>query len=431
MDKVCIVGMGYVGMTLAMHAARNGYEVHGIEIHEETYNLIKSGKTHFHEPGLDELLQTSLNKKFFIYSDVPDDQSFDVVIITVGTPLDGENIKSPNINILNNAIESIKHIINKDNLLILRSTIPVGLTRETSEIIGKLNNINPHVSFCPERTAEGRALSELRSLPQIISGINEESKAKAKIFFEPLVDEIIESSSLEEAELIKLFNNTYRDSIFAISNTFNKIAQFYGVDGSSVINNANLNYPRSMIPKPGFVAGPCLEKDAYILSSRMNDDYLKDFIIKIRNANENLEVTFAEVLSNILSSDSSLNVLISGIAFKGVPQTNDLRGSSSVRILDQLKNFNDQITIHDFMNTKETLEKSTGYKSIKPEDFNLSNKEKFDLIVVLNNHPFYKNTSSKNFVNYQIDIGAKVIDVWDVMELVDHKTISNVFIDSK
>lgn len=431
MLKVCIVGLGYVGMTLAMHSARSGYEVHGIEILEETFNSISNGKTNFHEPGLDELLSTSLGNNFFVYKDVPRDQEFDIVIITVGTPLVDAKSKKPNIGILENAINSVMHLINEDNLLILRSTIPVGLSREISKNILGSKGIVANISFCPERTAEGRALSELRSLPQIISGINKDSADRARIFFEPLVDEIIESSSLEEAELIKLFNNTYRDSVFAISNTFNKIAQFYGVDGSTVINNANLNYPRSSIPKPGFVAGPCLEKDAYILSSRMDEDHLKDFIKKIRYANESLEISFADKLLNIIKLNNKMNVLISGIAFKGIPQTNDLRGSSSIKILERLESCKNQIIIHDFMNKKRNLEEFTGFKSLDSEDFCKSNKQNYDLIVILNNHPSYKNLSSKEFVNAQINKGAKVIDSWDIMELTGQKTISNLFISDQ
>ena len=218
-----------------------------------------------------------MNKSFFISKHIPEELTFDYFVVTVGTPLAKTGLKIPNMSVLDNSIKSIAPHVTSESLVILRSTIPVGSSRMTERHICKINGLNSiNISFCPERTAEGSALTELRALPQVISGNTNKAILKAKAFFEHLVDEIVCASSLEEAELTKLFNNTYRDAIFAIANTFNKIAQSFNVDGMAAINNANYNYPRSSIPKPGFVAGPCLEKDAYILSSEMKDGDLKD-----------------------------------------------------------------------------------------------------------------------------------------------------------
>ena len=128
-----------------------------------------SGNTYFHEPGLDELLKLSINKNFFVHKKIPQNENFDIFIITVGTPLVmGE--KKPNMEVLDNAISSISNFINEDTLLILRSTIPVGTSTDIMKIgyKNKLSSLN--VSFCPERTAK-KPLVELQSLPQIISVI--------------------------------------------------------------------------------------------------------------------------------------------------------------------------------------------------------------------------------------------------------------------
>ena len=142
---------------------------------------------------------------------------------------------------------------------------------------------------------------------------------------------------LVRKELIKLFNNTFRDSLFSIANTFNHIAQSFGLDGKNVINIANHNYPRSFIPKPGFVAGPCLEKDAYILATNIKDEPSKTSLLSARINNENLEVKFANKLKEIISSNKVNSILMTGMAFKGNPPTNDTRGSSSINILNHLK----------------------------------------------------------------------------------------------
>lgn len=427
-QKICVVGLGYVGLTLAMHAARKGYEVHGIEILDATYDIVASGNTYFHEPGLDELLKLSINKNFFAHKKIPQNENFDVFIITVGTPLImGE--KTPNMDVLDNAISSVSNFINEDTLLILRSTIPVGTSADIARKLTNKNKLSSlNVSFCPERTAEGKALVELQSLPQIISGNNNEAVRKSRLFFENLSDEVVEAGSLEEAELIKLFNNTYRDASFAIANTFNLIAQSFNLDGSAVINISNYNYERSSIPKPGFVSGPCLEKDAYILSSNMENGHLKDFLLGIRKANENMEERVTNFIKEVFSKSLSAKILISGIAFKGVPQTNDLRGSSAIKILDCLTEHASQITVHDFMNSQNELSVASKMKSIGPEEiFDLSTIT-YDYVFILNNNPQYTSLRMQEFVAHQISNGAKIIDTWDVMKLSKQLTLSNLFI---
>jgi len=427
-QKVCVVGLGYVGLTLAMHAARNGYEVHGIEILDATYDVIASGNTYFHEPGLDELLKLSINKSFFVHKEIPKDESFDIFIITVGTPLAvGE--KLPNMGVLDDAISSISPFVNEETLVVLRSTIPVGASAKmAAKIIGANTLPSINISFCPERTAEGKALVELQSLPQIISGNNKVALKKARQFFESLADEVVVAGSLEEAELIKLFNNTYRDASFAIANTFNQIAQSFNVDGLAAIDKANYNYARSLIPKPGFVAGPCLEKDAYILSSNMPDGDLKDFLLSIRKANENVEAELGDYIKNIFVNNEHAKILITGLAFKGLPQTNDLRGSSALKVLNQLSEYADQITIHDFMNSKEELIKAISMNSISSDEMFEKNNLSYDYIFILNNNPQYKGLRMLEFISRQIAAGATIIDTWDVMKLPDQFTLSNLFI---
>ena len=426
--KICIVGLGYVGLTLAMHSVRNGYEVHGIEILDDTFDIISSGSTHFYEPGLNELLKISLGTSFHVHKNIPNKVNFDVFIVTVGTPLlTGQ--KTPNIEVLYNAVESIAPFVSEDNLVILRSTIPVGTSRLVAEKILKSQNLNSvNVSFCPERTAEGQALVELQSLPQIISGNSDKSACQAREFFETLADEVVEANSLEEAELIKLFNNTFRDASFAIANTFNQIAQSFSVDGAAVINKANYKYARSAIPKPGFVAGPCLEKDAHILSSGMPDGDLKNFISSIRNANENLEKMVADYISKYLQQNKASKVLLTGIAFKGLPQTNDLRGSSALNIVTGLAKHAANLTVHDFMNSKEELAKQVDLKSVGPDEIFNNSVIRYDCIVILNNHPKYKSLQMMDFISKQIQKGAFVIDSWGVMGLSNQLTLTNLFI---
>lgn len=430
MAKVCILGLGYVGLTLALHAAKNGYEVHGVEILESTRDRISRGQAHFHEPGLEELLRSVLGDTFYVHPEVPVDIDFDVYIISVGTPLSNTSEKAPNLDILDRSVLDVAQKIRYSDLLILRSTIPVGTSRIIEHRIlseSALDSVN--VSFCPERTAEGSALVELEFLPQVVSGNNLNALELAKNFFSSMCAEIIEASSLEEAELTKLFNNVYRDAIFSIANTFNKIAQSYGVDGTAAIHNANYNYPRSNIPKPGFVAGPCLEKDAYILASNMSEGALKDSILALRSANESLEIDVAAFIQKHLEEKPDSRVLISGIAFKGVPPTNDLRGSSGVKILNSLTDYANRVFVHDFMNPAEELQKhlNPNFNIVDASDFS-SCEADIDLIVVLNNHEGYRSSKFLEFAKSLKDDGGSIFDAWNVTDINKALTLSNFLI---
>ena len=260
--RIGIIGLGYVGLTLALAAATKGIDVYGIELSQHIKNCLKENKAHFYEPGLDNLIQRYNNKMFHVVEEFPQDVKFDIFIITVGTPLKEGEDKTPNLEYIKTACMSIKEVYDGTQLVILRSTVSVGTTRKIvlpflSELSRKsIEEI--YISMCPERTIEGKAVEELMKLPQVISGNNERALEIAQKFFRKMTPCVIEADSLEEAELIKLYCNAYRDMTFAIGNAFCMAAQEFGVDGVLAIEHANYGYIRSNIAKPGFVAGPCL-----------------------------------------------------------------------------------------------------------------------------------------------------------------------------
>lgn len=427
--QICIIGMGYVGLTLAIHAAEKNFTVHGVEISDKIYKNISNGVSHFFEPELDIILRRHINRNFFIYKRIPSKIKFDAIIISVGTPVSFNDSNRPTLTHLDNSVETILPHISEKTLLVLRSTVPVGTTRKIAKKLRKyFNGKTTDISFCPERTAEGQALEELEKLPQVVSGNTPSALKKAVDLFSPLSDEVLSCTSLEEAELIKLFNNTFRDSLFSISNTFNHIAQSFGLDGKNVIDIANHNYPRSFIPKPGFVAGPCLEKDAYILATNIKDEPSKTSLLSARINNENLEVKFANKLKEIISSNNINNILMTGMAFKGNPPTNDTRGSSSINILNHLKIVSNKIVIHDFMNTKRELKEISICNSVETTEL-LRNDTlvNYELVVILNNHPSYKSTAFKKFIDRQVAKQSIIIDVWDVLSLESKLTLTNIF----
>lgn len=407
-----IIGLGYVGLTLAIAAADCGVTVYGTEVNPHIKDCLARNKAHFFEPGLDKLIEAHNHKTFFCVDEFPSDIEFDAFIITVGTPLKkGE--KHPDFEYIKSALRSVQHVYTGSQLVVLRSTVSVGTTRNIvlpflAELCGRPEE-EILVSMCPERTVEGKAVEELANLPQVISGNNEKSLALARALFGQITPQLVEMDSLEEAELVKLYCNTYRDMTFALGNVLCMAAQTFGVDGTKVIRAANDRYPRSNIPLPGFVAGPCLEKDAYILTNNMPECDSRDFILSARRFNESLEdIVVSWVERKLGTSVPEKVVALSGMAFKGVPETSDLRGSSSVYIARKLAERGYTLRLHDYAALPEEL------RALELGEVCGSLEEACSgagVLLVLNNHRNY--AQAEPFAALEQD-GFAVLDTWDV-----------------
>ena len=280
------------------------------------------------------------------------------------------------------------------------------------------------VAMCPERTIEGKAIEELRHLPQIVSGNNQRAIDRAKEIFSRITDKIIVADSLEEAELIKLYNNTYRDMNFAIGNAFCLAAQTFGIDGTRVIKHANEGYSRSRIALPGFVAGPCLEKDSYILTDNMIDCNEKNFILGARHINESLENAVVDWVQKNIGAPSNENVLtLSGMAFKGRPATSDLRGSSSVNIARKLHALGYKLQLHDFAADPVEL-KNLNVGDVFDDLNEACRRSK--VLLILNNHEKYSELRL-------LRADMLILDAWDVCRELSGKafTLGNMNIDRR
>lgn len=409
-----IIGLGYVGLTLAVAAADSGIEVYGTEINPHIKECLKQNKAHFFEPGLDALIAKYNGNNLKVVDQFSKDAGIDAFIITVGTPLKkGE--KTPNFEYIKLALESMKGAYTGKELVILRSTVSVGTTRNVVRpYLQELSGVEENeilVSMCPERTVEGKALEELKGLPQIISGNNEKSLEIAQNLFRKITPYVIPVDSLEEAEIVKLFCNTYRDMTFSIGNAFCMAAQAFGIDGTKAIKHANMGYSRSNIALPGFVAGPCLEKDAYILTNAMPESASKELILTARHFNESLEDFVVEWVERKAGAPSKDKVVVlSGMAFKGVPETSDLRGSSSVYIAEKLHAKGYKLRFHDFVAYEEEMN-ALGLGEIVSDLYAAC--EGADALCILNNHKKYANIDAKGRL---ADDSFPVLDAWDVCQ---------------
>lgn len=351
------MGLGYVGITLAASLADVGYRVHGIEVKPDALAELRSGRPHIFEPGLAEAFARNFGPRLSVHERVPD-EALDVYVICVGTPMTPEGVD------MRHAIDAANAVAERmrpDSLVVLRSTVPVGFTR--SRVVPILANAvpQPRVAFCPERTIQGKALQELRTLPQIVGGVDATSTEAAVRFFTPLAREIVPVADLETAEIVKLVNNAHTDLIYGYGNEVARMAEALGLDAWEVIRAANLDYPRPDLSKPGYVGGPCLTKDPYILAlSSERAGYRPDLVLQARRLNESMPVAEAERVVRLIEARRPLDdavVFLCGIAYKGRPETDDLRGSPALPIIERLRSRVRELRAFDARLDREVLER--------------------------------------------------------------------------
>lgn len=402
--SVAIIGLGFVGLTLAL--ADKGVKVYGVETNPNTLKKLSQGIPTFNENGIEQYLQRNIGKTFHVFSELDEFPAQpDIYIICVATPiLKGK----PNMSQLKAATESVGRYISGDELIIVRSTSPVGTTREfvlpILEEETRKRNIKKSIKivFAPERTAEGVALKELNELPQIVGGLDEECSIKAMDLFRRLTPTVIEVSSLETAEMMKLIDNSFRDVIFAYANEISVLAEKLGVDAHECIKKANIHYPRNNIPLPSpGVGGPCLSKDPYLLAGSKNilksiPNY-QSIVLAGRNVNETVPKMLVDKikkkLSKIEKSPDKIKIFVMGFAFKGEPETSDVRDSLTLIVVKSLIN-DYKVFGHDPIVSKEDMEKT----KVTPVDIEVGFKNA-DCVIIMNNHKNYKNLDIQKLIH--------------------------------
>ncbi|MEQ1784714.1 MAG: nucleotide sugar dehydrogenase [Hyphomonadaceae bacterium] len=337
-----MIGMGYVGLTLAVAMAEVGFRVHGVESNPDTVQAIRSGRAPFREVGLDQkVVQQVASGALSVSQEWPAPGVCNVYIVTVGTPL-ASGQKATNLDSIRVVTSRLASNLRPNNMVILRSTVRVGVSRSIVKPVLDETGFPYDLAFCPERTLEGKALQELRTLPQIIGGVNYASSARAAQLFNYLTPTTIRVSDLETAEMIKLINNSQRDLMFAFANEVAEICDAIGVSAPEVIEAGNMGYPRGGMPMPGPVGGPCLEKDPYILAEGVAGLGTNVRLSMLgREVNEALPRRAAEAMAEELSTrvapDKVAKGVVMGVAFKGRPETSDLRGTLAIPLIAELR----------------------------------------------------------------------------------------------
>lgn len=412
-----IVGLGYVGLTLATVLAEAGYSVIGVEKRSDLVEMTNQGIPHFTETGLPDALSGVTRFKKLVAAERFDSSfSCDTYIITVGTPLSTEGVAR--LDMIEVAARDIAANMRDGALVILRSTVKVGTTRNVVAPILAASGKNFAIAMCPERTLEGKALQELRVLPQIVGADDSAVADRAAAVFRRLTNSIVQVTDIETAEIIKLVSNTYRDVQFAFANEVARVCDAFGVSAHEVISAGKLGYSRTNIPLPGLVGGPCLEKDPHILmeSARSRGIRLEmtsaGRLINERQPVETVQFISSEINRRGLAAAGPLKINILGIAFKGLPETSDLRGSMAIRVLDALKKAqpNAEIGVYDPITSTEVLAKEFPDERVYNRFGDAVSGA--SVVVIANNHPSL-GTISPRTINEFISPNGFVFDYWN------------------
>ena len=409
--------MGYVGLTLAAVMSDRGFNVWGIEKNPDILKTLKKGKPHFLEKGFETRLKGSIGAEQLHFlstlSELDHNQKPLTYIITVGTPLDPSG--QPCMDMIEGVAKEIAHHMCDDSLIILRSTVQLGTTQNVVKKNLEQSGKRFLLAYCPERTIEGNAIMELTSLPQIIGGLTEEAKLKAEEIFRKITPAIITVSSIESAEIIKLLDNSFRDLSFAIGNEVALLCEAAGLDSREIIKAANTGYARTHIAVPGFVGGPCLYKDPHILQKSLeNYGYIPKLIKQGREINESIPSHVCDRLdaANIIPAEGKgIKMSILGMAFKGRPETSDMRSSPSLDILADLKHRYPKATIcgHDFAIDDWTI----ANLEVKPVNLEQAFAGS-SVIIVANNNEKYEWLDLDALIS-SMAMPAVVYDIWSVL----------------
>ncbi|HEV3382258.1 MAG TPA: nucleotide sugar dehydrogenase [Trebonia sp.] len=388
-DVVVIGGCGHVGLPLAIAFADRGARVGIYDVSASAVETVNAGRLPFREPGAADVLSRVVAQRRLVASAEPSIVgSAEHVVVVIGTPVD-EHL-NPNPEKIPRALGACCEHFRDGQLLVLRSTVFPGVTALVEKMIAGLG-LDIEVAFCPERIAEGKAMTELFELPQIVSARSPRGLERAAELFGLLTGSVVPMAP-EEAELAKLFTNVWRYIKFAAANQFYMMANDRGLDFEKIRRGLSEDYPRaSDMPGAGFAAGPCLFKDTMQLAAFNNNNFALGHTAM--TINEGLPLYLVSRLEQRFDL-ASMTVGILGMAFKS--ESDDIRSSLSYKLKRILSFKAGQVL------TTDPFVPAAADPSLLPLADVLA---RADLLVIATPHPAYRNLVTDK----------PVADMWNVL----------------
>lgn len=343
--KICVVGLGYIGLPTAVMFANHGVRVHGMDVNEKAVNMIEQKQLHIEENGLQDRLNKAVDEGMLTVSTSPVEA--DVFIVAVPSPINDDH--SANLEYVRKATASIVPFLKEGNLVILESTVPPKTVEHVMlpELIQSGLKIGEQlfVSHSPERVIPGRIFDELVNNDRIVGGVNDKSAQLTKELYEVFVKGEIHITDATTAELVKVMENTYRDVNIAFANELAKMADNLDVNIWEAIKFANF-HPRVNVHMPGpGVGGHCIAVDPWFLVELQPE--LSKLIHLSRTTNDGMPRYVANQVKRILEKETQNGnkVAVFGLAFKG--NVDDMRESPSTTVIDELLQVGCEVISYD------------------------------------------------------------------------------------
>lgn len=354
-NKICVIGLGYIGLPTAAIIASKEKKVVGIDINQAAIDKINRGEIHIVEPGLDSLVKESVEKKLLCAKKIPEES--DAFLIAVPTPFLKKNfdIPEPDLSYIKAACVSIAPYLKKGNLVILESTSPVGTTQKVSEWLSELRQdlSFPHssnqyadvsIAYCPERVIPGNVLHELVENDRVIGGISDQCSRNATELYKIFVKGECFLTNARTAEMAKLTENSCRDVQIAFANELSIICENLDINVWELITLAN-RHPRVNILQPGpGVGGHCIAVDPwFIVSKNPKESKIIHAARKINDSKPDWVFNMVKTAINEFLGEnpekklSDVRITCFGITFK--PNIDDLRESPSLEIAKKIQRF--------------------------------------------------------------------------------------------
>jgi UDP-N-acetyl-D-mannosaminuronic acid dehydrogenase len=334
--KICVLGLGYIGLPTSALLAGKGYRIHGVDVMTEVVSTINSGAVHIVEPDLEIFVKAAVDSGRLKAALEPEEA--DVFIIAVPTPFKDDHV--PNIDYVLQATVSIAPFIRKGNIVILESTSPVGTTEQVASTLQKegvdLSEI--YIAHCPERVLPGHIMRELVENDRIVGGINAASTAVAAEFYRSFVKGEVLETDAKTAEMVKLTENSFRDVNIAFANELSMLCERFGIDVQTLISLAN-RHPRVNILKPGCgVGGHCIAVDPwFIVSAADGQARLIETARRVNDSKAEWVLSQVEKAAAAFTARHGRKPVLAcmGLAFK--PDIDDLRESPALHIAGELQ----------------------------------------------------------------------------------------------
>ena len=417
--RVGVIGLGYVGLPLAMEFVKSGFKVCGLDISEEKVSSINSGVNYIQDIGDDELKEAVSNNKLSASSDFSLVKDLDTISICVPTPL--KNEKNPDVSYIISVMKKIEPFLHKEMIIILESTTYPGCTKELIQPVIENNNFtigqDIYLCFSPERIDPGNKHYSTHNTPKILGGVTQKCSLIGQNLYESIIQKVVVVSSTETAEMVKLLENTFRSINIGLANEVAIMCEKLGVNAWEVIDAAATKPFGFMkfTPGPG-LGGHCIPIDPHYLSWKLKTlDYDARFIQLAGEINSSMPSHIVDITSKALNKNKkSINgssLLMIGVAYK--KDINDYRESPSIDIIELLLESGATVEFHDpFVNEvklKNNILKNT-------EILNQKSLSCFDAIIIATDH---SNVDYKMILRYS----KQIIDTRNIYNKINSEKI--------